>query len=58
MGGNVWNTLKGGGTEKRGGETEISKKGQAGSRMGSLKRGAGTSLRTMHELLNSDVFGT
>ena len=35
----VWNTLKGGGTEKRGGEAKIlKKKGQAGSRDGYLKK--------------------
>ena len=43
-GGTVLNTLKGGGTEKRGGETKILK---AASRGGSLKRVAGTPLRTM-----------
>ena len=48
-GGAVGNTLKGGGTEKRGGETEILKRGQAGSRGGALKWGAGTPLRTMHQ---------
>ena len=34
VGGTVWNTLKGGGTEKRGGETKILKRGKAGSRGG------------------------
>ena len=37
--GAVGNTLKGGGTEKRGVETEILKRGQAGSRGGCLKKG-------------------
>ena len=32
-------TLKGSGTEKRGGETKILKRGQAGSRGGCLKKG-------------------
>ena len=48
--GNVWNTLKGDGTEKCLGETKILNRGgrQAGSRGGCLKkRGAGTPLRTM-----------
>ena len=53
-GGTVWNTLKGGGTEKRGEETKILKRrGQSGSRGGSLKkegRGAGTLLRTKADL--------
>ena len=41
FGGTVENTLKGGGTEKRGGKTKILKKGggQAGSRGGCLKKG-------------------
>ena len=39
--GTVWNTLEGGRTEKKGGETKILKRGQAGS------RGGGTPLRTM-----------
>ena len=46
----VWNTLKGGGTEKNEEETKILKtSGQSGSRGGCLKierRGAGTLLRT------------
>ena len=33
--------LKGGGTEKRGGETKILKMGEAGSRGGCLKKGGG-----------------
>ena len=52
-GGTVSNTLKVGGTEKRGGEaTILKKKGQAGSRDGCLKKrgGAGTHLR------NYDVY--
>ena len=55
VGGTVWNTLKEGGTEKRGGEAKIlKKKGQAGSREGCLKKGAGgvwnplTKLRYLH----------
>ena len=53
-GGNCLNTLKGGGTEKRGRETKILKRrgARAGSRVGYLKkRGggvAGTPLGTMH----------
>ena len=43
----VLNSLKGGGTEKRGGETKILKRGQTGSRDGCLKNGgAGTPLQT------------
>ena len=52
--GTVWNTLKGGGTEKRrggGGREKDSKKGGRGGewvkRVGALKGGAGTHLRTM-----------
>ena len=42
--GTVCNTLKGGGTEKRGGDTKILKRGrQAGSRGGALKRSGGWS---------------
>ena len=37
--GTVWNNLKGGATEKRGGETRIFKRGEAGSRGGCLKKG-------------------
>ena len=41
-------TLKGGGTERRGGETKIFKRGQTGSSGGCLKNGeAGTPLQTM-----------
>ena len=39
VGGIVQNTLKVGETEKRGGETKILKRGQAGSRGGCLKKG-------------------
>ena len=47
VGRTVWNTLKEGGTEKRGGEAKIlKKKGQARSRDGCLiKGGPGTPLR-------------
>ena len=49
--GAVWNTLEGDGTEKRGGETKIFKGGGGGCKLGqgvgALKRGTGTSLRTM-----------
>ena len=47
--GTVWNTLKAGGTEKRGGETKILKRGaQAGSRVRRLKKEGGWNpLRTM-----------
>ena len=48
--GTVQNTLKGGGIEKKGGETKIFKKGgggQARSRGWDFKKGAGTPLRTM-----------
>ena len=54
MGKTVQNTLKGGATERRGGETKIFKRGrQAGSRGEFLKKmgegggGAGTPLQTM-----------
>ena len=51
-GGTVWNTLKGGGTKKKGGETKILKSGdKLGQGLGALKRGggggAGTPLQTM-----------
>ena len=43
VGGTVWNTLKEGWTEKRGGEAKIlKKKGQARSRGGCLKNGGGS----------------
>ena len=47
VGESVCNTLKGGGPEKRVGETEILKRGQAKLRGGCLKKGDGTPLRTM-----------
>ena len=52
VGGTVWDTLIGGGTEKRGWEAKILRnKGQAGSRDGYLKKGGnGISLR------NYDVY--
>ena len=65
-GGNVWNTLKGGVTEKRGAETKIFKGGggQAGSRGAYLKRGdAGNPLETMtperlsHPTFDCHLFG-
>ena len=44
---------------KRGeGNPRFQKKGKLDQGLGALKRGMGTSLRTMHELLNSGVFGT
>ena len=48
-GGDCLKYLKSGGTEKRGGETKIFKKGgKLGQGVGALKRGvAGTPLRTM-----------
>ena len=41
VGGTVQNTLKGGGTEKRRGETKIIKSGKLSQRVGALKRGGG-----------------
>ena len=41
IGGTVWNTLKGGGIEKRGGESKILKRGKAGSRVGCIKKEGG-----------------
>ena len=42
------NTIKGGGTEQRGGDTKILKGGTLGQGVGALKRGgAGTPLQTM-----------
>ena len=41
LGGTVQNTLQGGETEKRGGETKILRRGQAESRGGCLKKGGG-----------------
>ena len=47
----VSNTLKGGGTEKRGGEKDFKKGGQAGSTDGCLKEGGpGTLSQTMLHL--------
>ena len=51
--GTVGNTLKGGGTEKKEGETKILKRGgKLGQGVGALKKigGAGTPLRTMMQL--------
>ena len=46
--GTVWNTLKGGATEKRWGETKILKRGgKLGQGVDGLKRVAGTPLGTM-----------
>ena len=45
VGGTVSNTLKGGGTGKRGGETKILRRGsKLGQGVGALKRGARTPL--------------
>ena len=41
VGETVQNTLKGGGTEKRRGETKIIKSGKLSQRVGALKRGGG-----------------
>ena len=41
LGGTVQNTLQGGETEKRGGETKILKRGQPGSRGRCLKKEGG-----------------
>ena len=41
VGGTVQNTLKGGGTEKRRGETKSIKSGKLRHRVGALKRGGG-----------------
>ena len=50
-GGTVQNTLEGGGTEKRGGETKILKRGgEMGQGVGDLKKGgSGTPLWTMYK---------
>ena len=53
MGEAVENTLKGGGTEKRGGETKILKRGKAGSRGGCLKKGMGGGLEPPYELCHT-----
>ena len=45
MRGTVGNSLKEGGTEKRGEETKILKRGQAGSRGSCLKKGAWNPLK-------------
>ena len=47
--GTVWNTLKRGGVEKRGGGTKILKgeRGKLDQGLGALKRDSGTPLRTM-----------
>ena len=45
VGGTVQNTLKGGGTEKRRGETKIIKSGKLSQRVGALKRGGGGVLK-------------
>ena len=49
VGGTVEITLKGGGTEKRGGETKILNRGASWIKagVGALKRGAGTPLQIM-----------
>ena len=58
MQGTVCNAFKEGGTEKRRGETKISKKGgggKLGQGVGALKRGgAGTLLRTMGKKVRSE----
>ena len=47
-GGTVWNTLRGGGIEKRGGETKILKRAsKLGLGVGALKRGDWNPLQTM-----------
>ena len=51
VGGTVWNTLKVGGTEKKGREAKIlKKKGQAGSRDGCLEKGRGGGWNTLTKL--------
>ena len=52
MGVTVWNTLKGGGggTEKRGGETKILKRGWAGQGVGALKRAGGWNPLTNYDI--------
>ena len=57
-GGTVWNTLKGGGTKKRGRETKIFKKGgNLGEEVGTLKwgRGAGTPFQLCHLVINTQL---
>ena len=48
-GGTFWNSLNGGGTEKRGRETKILKRGRAGLRSGCLKKGDSWSPLTNYE---------
>ena len=48
VGETVWNTWKGGGAEKRGGETKIFKGGKLVQGVGALKRGAQAPLQTMY----------
>ena len=52
--GAVWITLKGGGTEKRGGETKVLKRvGKLGEGVGDLKgRGPGTPLHANYDSKN------
>ena len=57
VGGPVENTLKGSGTEERGGEAKVFKKGgQAGSRGGCLKKGAGFLLQTIKNSVEGKEF--
>ena len=51
VGGTVWNTLKGGGTEKRGSETKILKKGEEETR----SRGERLKWRVWNPLMNYDL---
>ena len=51
----VYNTLKGGGTKKRGGETKILKRGQAGPRGGCLERRDGNPLQNMCLITNEHI---
>ena len=56
-GGTVWNTWKKGGTEKKGGETQILKSGgQAVSRGGCLK-GMGGGARTPFQTMDGNILG-
>ena len=59
-GGTVWNTLKGGGTEKRGRETKILKRGQPGPRGGYPKIGgwsplANYDIKISEKIHNNDM---
>ena len=54
VGATVWNTLKGGGTEKSGGETNILKRDDKLG-MGALKKGGG-GLEPPHELWFLRIF--